>query len=164
MGKKKSAPSSPALVAEVNQAALQGGGAPGAPPRMPRHHQHAPAWGPPWRSARAPAPHEHPHQGARPALGEAHWRVPGGLRGIAPTRTRGSTHAPPALQPHQVPPAGDAATVTQLKENGSKLFAQKEYDKALECWDRALQMVSGASADAALLHSNKAACHMLSKK
>ena len=50
----------------------------------------------------------------------------------------------------------------KLKDEGNRLFGRKEYQKALEAYDRALRM-TGADArdDLALLHSNKAACYMM---
>lgn len=51
-----------------------------------------------------------------------------------------------------------------LKDEGNQHFAKKEFEKALESWDKALKLVPAGDADAALLHSNKAACHMMFKK
>jgi tetratricopeptide (TPR) repeat protein len=50
----------------------------------------------------------------------------------------------------------------KLKDEGNRLFGRKEYQKALEAYERALRM-TGADArdDLALLHSNKAACYMM---
>lgn len=66
-------------------------------------------------------------------------------------------------RPPQAPPAG-AASLAALREEGNTLFAKREYERALEAYDRALKVAGGDSADAALLHSNKAACHMMHKK
>ena len=55
-------------------------------------------------------------------------------------------------------------SLPQLKEEGNTLFAKKEYAKALDCYERALKLGPADQADAALLHSNKAACHMMHKK
>ena len=50
----------------------------------------------------------------------------------------------------------------KLKEEGNRLFGRKEYQKALESYDRALKVVNvEAKEDLALLHSNKAACFMM---
>ena len=50
----------------------------------------------------------------------------------------------------------------KLKEEGNRLFGRKEYQKALESYDRALKVVNvEAREDLALLHSNKAACFMM---
>ncbi|PSC77038.1 Tetratricopeptide repeat 1 [Micractinium conductrix] len=60
--------------------------------------------------------------------------------------------------------AEDAASLAQLKADGNSHFAKKEYDTAIACYDKALGMVPADAADAALLHSNKAACHMMHKR
>jgi tetratricopeptide (TPR) repeat protein len=57
-----------------------------------------------------------------------------------------------------------AESLAQLKADGNSHFAKKEYDAAIQCYDKALQLVPADAADAALLHSNKAACHMMHKK
>ena len=50
----------------------------------------------------------------------------------------------------------------RLKDEGNRLFGRKEYQKALEAYDRALRVASAdARDDLALLHSNKAACYLL---
>lgn len=50
----------------------------------------------------------------------------------------------------------------KLKDEGNRLFGRKEYQKALEAYDRALKAVNAeAKDDLALLHSNKAACFMM---
>lgn len=54
--------------------------------------------------------------------------------------------------------------VAQLRDEGNKLFGRKEYAKALETYDKALKTVAPGSSDVALLHSNKAACHMMGKR
>lgn len=74
---------------------------------------------------------------------------------------RSLLHAPRSARP-QAP--ADVAALATLKEEGNKLFAHKDYEKALEAYDRALRLADPESADAALLHSNKAACHMMFKK
>ncbi|PRW59699.1 Tetratricopeptide repeat 1 [Chlorella sorokiniana] len=60
-------------------------------------------------------------------------------------------------------PAGQES-LAQLKSDGNSHFAKKEYDAALTAYDKALGMVPADAADAALLHSNKAACHMMQKR
>ena len=60
---------------------------------------------------------------------------------------------------------GDAqAQLTALRDEGNKLFGKKEYAKALECYDKALKSIQATHPDKPLLHSNKAACHMMGKK
>ncbi|BDA44746.1 probable protein CLMP1 [Coccomyxa sp. Obi] len=50
----------------------------------------------------------------------------------------------------------------KLKDEGNRLFGRKEYQKALEAYDRALKVANPESKeDLALLHSNKAACYMM---
>ena len=51
---------------------------------------------------------------------------------------------------------------SKLKEDGDRLFGRKEYQKALDAYDRALKR-SGTDGkeERALLHSNKAACYLL---
>lgn len=50
----------------------------------------------------------------------------------------------------------------KLKDEGNRLFGRKEYQKALEAYDRALKVANVDSKDdLALLHSNKAACYMM---
>lgn len=57
-----------------------------------------------------------------------------------------------------------AASLAQLKADGNSHFAKKEYDAAMACYDKALELVPASAPDAALLHSNKAACHMMHKR
>ncbi|KAL4859108.1 hypothetical protein ACK3TF_000883 [Chlorella vulgaris] len=65
----------------------------------------------------------------------------------------------------QTAPAGEAAeALAKLKADGNSSFAQREYDKAMQLYDEALKLVPADAADAALLHSNKAACHMMHKR
>ena len=75
---------------------------------------------------------------------------------------------PPVPRPPQGGDFEEAGINTEalaaLKEEGNKHFAQKAYEQALDCYDRALRLVPGTNPDAALLHSNKAACHMMHKK
>ena len=51
---------------------------------------------------------------------------------------------------------------SKLKDDGDRLFGRKEYQKALDAYDRALKR-SGPDGkeERALLHSNKAACYLL---
>lgn len=50
----------------------------------------------------------------------------------------------------------------KLKDEGNRLFGRKEYQKALDAYDRALKVVNpDLKEDVALLHSNKAACFMM---
>ncbi len=75
--------------------------------------------------------------------------------------------APDTLPPSPTPRpqvANGAADVSSLKEAGSRAFAMKEYGRAMAAWDEALAAEGLARADAALLHNNKAACHMVGKK
>lgn len=51
--------------------------------------------------------------------------------------------------------------VKKLKEEGNKCFARKEYQKALDAYDKALKASDNAASEAPLLHSNKAACFMM---
>lgn len=54
-----------------------------------------------------------------------------------------------------------AGTESQkIKEVGNKHFAKREYQRALEAYDRALK-VADSQTDNPLLHSNKAACYMM---
>lgn len=55
-------------------------------------------------------------------------------------------------------------SLAQLKTDGNSHFAKKEYAAALSAYDKALGLVPADAADAALLHSNKAACHMMQKQ
>lgn len=61
-------------------------------------------------------------------------------------------------------PVQAAASLAQLKADGNSHFAKKEYDAAMACYDKALGLVPATAPDAALLHSNKAACHMMHKR
>jgi len=54
-----------------------------------------------------------------------------------------------------------ATSAQKIKEEGNKHFAKKEYQKALDAYDRALKACEGTSAEVPLLHSNKAACFMM---
>lgn len=66
-----------------------------------------------------------------------------------------------ALKPQGAGQVG-SAEMLKLKEEGNRLFGRKEYQKALESYDRALKVVNvEAKEDLALLHSNKAACFMM---
>ena len=52
--------------------------------------------------------------------------------------------------------------MVRLKDEGNRLFGRKEYQKAVEAYDRALRVASAdAKEELALLHSNKAACFMI---
>lgn len=60
---------------------------------------------------------------------------------------------------------GDAqAQLTALRDEGNKFFGKKEYTKAFECYDKALKSIQAGHPDKPLLHSNKAACHMMGKR
>ena len=52
----------------------------------------------------------------------------------------------------------------KLKDEGNKLFGRKEYSKAFEAYEKALKLLPEGHNEAALLHSNKAACSMMLKK
>ena len=58
----------------------------------------------------------------------------------------------------------DAEGLSQLKDEGNQLFAKKDYERALDVYDKALKLAGSDTDDAALLNSNKAACHMMLKK
>lgn len=48
--------------------------------------------------------------------------------------------------------------VTTLKNEGNKLFAERDYSKAIEQYEQALKMLPDGSAERADLLCNKAAC------
>ena len=51
---------------------------------------------------------------------------------------------------------------SKLKEEGDRLFGRKEYQKALDAYDRALKRsTSDVKEERALLHANKAACYLM---
>ena len=54
--------------------------------------------------------------------------------------------------------------MASLKKAGNDAFAGREYVKALDSYERALKVLPEEHAEAALLHSNKAACNMMLKK
>lgn len=70
----------------------------------------------------------------------------------------------PTLSAPLPPRARAQESLAQLKSDGNALFAKKDYDSALTAYDKALGLVPADAADAALLHSNKAACHMMQKR
>ena len=80
-------------------------------------------------------------------------------RPAAGPTSRRQSNAPPGL----AQAAAGAAAPAALKEEGNRAFAKKEYERALECYDKALKVAADAT-ESALLHSNKAACHMMGKK
>ena len=51
-----------------------------------------------------------------------------------------------------------------LKKAGNDAFGNREYPKALEIYEKALKVLPADHLEAALLHSNKAACNMMLKK
>ena len=55
-------------------------------------------------------------------------------------------------------------SVKELKEEGSRAFAMKDYAKATSAWDQALSSPDISAADVALIHNNKAACFMVKKQ
>ena len=60
------------------------------------------------------------------------------------------------------PEQAGSPEMLKLKDEGNRLFGRKEYQKALEAYDRALKVANPESKeDLALLHSNKAACYMM---
>jgi len=57
----------------------------------------------------------------------------------------------------------EAATTTthqQVKEEGNTFFRDKNYRSALSSYKKALNMIDRYSSEAAVLHSNMAACHL----
>ena len=54
-------------------------------------------------------------------------------------------------------------TIAQLKADASRAFATKDYVRATKLWDEALSM-GPSDQDVALIHNNKAACHMVKKR
>lgn len=56
------------------------------------------------------------------------------------------------------------AQLSNLRDEGNKHFGKKDYAKALESYDKALKLIPATHQDKPLLHSNKAACHMMAKK
>ena len=70
----------------------------------------------------------------------------------------------PPTRHHTVAAPLHLQALAQLKHDGNNCFAKKEYAVAIGSYDKALQLVAADSAEAALLHSNKAACHMMLKK
>lgn len=77
------------------------------------------------------------------------------LTGIAPSWA--------SLTPLAVVAQAGKSEVQKLRDEGNKHFGRKDYQKALEAYDRALKASDKASdkAEAPLLHSNKAACFMM---
>lgn len=60
---------------------------------------------------------------------------------------------------------GDTQTqLNNLRDEGNTYFGKKDYAKALESYDKALKLIPSTHQDKPLLHSNKAACHMMAKK
>ena len=67
-----------------------------------------------------------------------------------------------AQHPRSINVQAGAAEMLKLKDEGNKLFGRKEYQKALESYDKALKCLNPESKeDLALLHANKAACYMM---
>ena len=55
--------------------------------------------------------------------------------------------------------------MARLKEEGNRLFGRKDYQKALDSYDKALKAAGPeATSETPLLHSNKAACYMMLTK
>jgi tetratricopeptide (TPR) repeat protein len=54
--------------------------------------------------------------------------------------------------------------VSALKAQASRAFAMKNYAQATKLWDDALSNSDISDADIALIHNNKAACHMVKKR
>lgn len=82
---------------------------------------------------------------------------------MAKKRTSGKTS--PTNSPSKAGEQGDSQTqLTALRDEGNKHFGKKDYAKALECYDKALKSIPATHQDKPLLHSNKAACHMMGKK
>ncbi|GCB67553.1 hypothetical protein scyTo_0005148 [Scyliorhinus torazame] len=47
----------------------------------------------------------------------------------------------------------------QLKENGNECFQRKDYDKAIDCYTKAIQLAKDKKV-LAVLYKNRAACHL----
>lgn len=58
----------------------------------------------------------------------------------------------------------NVSQIAQLKDDGNKHFGRKEYQKALESYEKALKLTPESHPDSALLHSNRAACFMMFKR
>ncbi|KAL3157883.1 hypothetical protein ABBQ32_012294 [Trebouxia sp. C0010 RCD-2024] len=71
----------------------------------------------------------------------------------------------PVNSPAKTAEQGDVqAQLSNLRDEGNKHFGAKDYAKALESYDKALKLIPATHQDKPLLHSNKAACHMMAKK
>jgi len=58
--------------------------------------------------------------------------------------------------------AQGALELSKLKDEGDRLFGRKEYQKALDAYDRALKRAAPeGKEERALLHANKAACYLM---
>lgn len=55
-------------------------------------------------------------------------------------------------------------SIAALKEEGSRAFAMKDYEKANAAWNEALKHPDATVTDIALIHNNKAACFMVKKQ
>ncbi|KAK9834855.1 hypothetical protein WJX81_004062 [Elliptochloris bilobata] len=68
-----------------------------------------------------------------------------------------------STSPKPVAPVDEVTLETsKLKEEGDRLFGRKEYQKALDAYDRALKRsVPDGKEERALLHANKAACYLM---
>lgn len=85
---------------------------------------------------------------------------------MAKKRAAGASgRSSPTNSPSKAAEQGDSQTqLSTLRDEGNKFFGKKDYVKALECYDKALKSVPASHQDKPLLHSNKAACHMMGKK
>ncbi|KAK9822352.1 hypothetical protein WJX74_011010 [Apatococcus lobatus] len=89
----------------------------------------------------------------------------GKKKGVTATLAgRPNPPSPPKTPVEAEKPASDSQGSSSLKEEGNKLFGRKEYQKALEAYDKALKTATDNAGDQALLHSNKAACYMMFSK
>lgn len=70
--------------------------------------------------------------------------------------------APPRLTPSAASQV--AEKVKEMKGEADKLFLGKEFTKAIEAYDKAIKVVPSGAAEAADLHTNKAACFYQLKK
>jgi len=74
---------------------------------------------------------------------------------------------PKAKSPSTTPEVVDterATEVAELKRSGNNQFAERDFQKALDTYDKAVKMLPEASAEKADILSNKAACYIQMKR